>query len=84
MSASIRRGLYLLRFTPESLPKYATSSLRCTSCHQNDGLKATSAPLTGSHARCNDSADAKSLTAVKMSSADRFVRDDRRGGRELK
>lgn len=51
MGASIRRGLYLLRFTPESLPKYATSSLRCTSCHENDGLKSTSAPLTGSHAR---------------------------------
>ena len=49
--ASIKRGLYLLRFTPESLPKYATSSLRCTSCHQNDGLKASAAPLTGSHAR---------------------------------
>lgn len=51
LGASIRRGLYLLRFTPESLPAYATSSLRCTSCHQLDGLKATSAPLTGSHAR---------------------------------
>jgi len=51
LGASIRRGLYLLRFTPESLPRYATSSLRCTSCHQNDGLKATAAPLTGAHAR---------------------------------
>ena len=51
LGASIRRGLYLLRFTPESLPQFATSSLRCTSCHQNDGLKATSAPLTGSQAR---------------------------------
>jgi thiosulfate dehydrogenase len=51
LGASIRRGLYLLRFTPESLPAYATSSLRCTSCHQNDGTKATSAPLTGAHAR---------------------------------
>ena len=51
LGASIRRGLYLLRFTPESLPQYAISSLRCTSCHQNDGLKASSAPLTGSHAR---------------------------------
>ncbi len=51
MGASIRRGLYLLRFTPESLPAYATSSLRCTSCHQQDGLKATAAPLTGGHAR---------------------------------
>lgn len=51
LGASIKRGLYLLRFTPESLPKYATSSLRCTSCHQNDGLKKSAAPLTGSHAR---------------------------------
>jgi thiosulfate dehydrogenase len=51
LGASIKRGLYLLRFTPESLPAYATSALRCTSCHQNDGLKATAAPLTGSHAR---------------------------------
>jgi len=49
--ASVRRGLYLLRFTPESLPRYATSALRCTSCHQNDGLKLTGAPLTGAHAR---------------------------------
>ena len=51
MGASVRRGLYLLRFTPESLPQFALSSLRCTSCHQNDGTKATSVPLTGSHAR---------------------------------
>jgi len=51
LGASIKRGLYLLRFTPESLPNYASSSLRCTSCHQNDGLKASAAPLTGSHAR---------------------------------
>lgn len=51
LGASIRRGLALLRFTPESLPNYALSSLRCTSCHQQDGRKLTSAPLTGSHAR---------------------------------
>ncbi len=51
LGAAIKRGLYLLRFTPESLPKYATSALRCTSCHQNDGLKPTAAPLTGAHAR---------------------------------
>ncbi|MFN9975634.1 MAG: c-type cytochrome, partial [Phycisphaerae bacterium] len=47
----IKRGLYLLRFTPESLPAYATSNLRCTSCHQDDGLDPKAAPLTGSHAR---------------------------------
>lgn len=51
MGASVRRGLYLLRFTPESLPQFATSGLRCTSCHQDDGLKLTAGPLTGSHAR---------------------------------
>ena len=51
MGASVRRGLYLMRFTPESLPQFATSGLRCTSCHQDDGLKLTAAPLTGSHAR---------------------------------
>jgi thiosulfate dehydrogenase len=51
LGASIRHGLYLLRFTPESLPAYATSSLHCTSCHEDDGLKISSAPLTGSHAR---------------------------------
>lgn len=51
MGASVRRGLYLLRFTPESLPQFATSAMRCTSCHQDDGLKLTAGPLTGSHAR---------------------------------
>ncbi len=51
MGASIRRGLMLLRHTPDSLPAYATSNLTCVSCHQNDGLKLTSGPLTGSHAR---------------------------------
>ena len=51
LGAAIRRGLALLRFTPESLPAYATSGLRCTSCHQNDGLTPTAAPLTGAHAR---------------------------------
>jgi thiosulfate dehydrogenase len=51
LGASISRGLALLRFTPESLPRFATSALRCTSCHQDDGRKATAAPLTGAHAR---------------------------------
>ena len=51
LGKSIRRGLYLVRFTPESLPAFATSALRCTSCHQDDGLKASAAPLTGSQAR---------------------------------
>ncbi|MGH7655775.1 MAG: c-type cytochrome [Gemmatimonadaceae bacterium] len=51
LGAAIRRGLALIRFTPESLPKYVKSNMRCVSCHENDGTKATAAPLTGSHAR---------------------------------
>ena len=51
LGASIRRGLAILRNTPDSLPAYATSGLNCTSCHQSDGLKLSAAPLTGSHSR---------------------------------
>lgn len=51
LGASVRRGLYLLRFTPESLPQYATSGLRCTSCHQDDGIKLSAGSLSGAHAR---------------------------------
>jgi thiosulfate dehydrogenase len=51
MGAAIRRGLALLRFTPESLPNFVASNMRCTSCHENDGTKATAASLTGVHAR---------------------------------
>lgn len=48
---SIRRGLYLLRHTRDCLPAYAPSSLNCTSCHLEDGLRVEAAPLTGSFAR---------------------------------
>jgi thiosulfate dehydrogenase len=51
MGASIRRGLALLRHTRDSLPAYATSSLNCTSCHLEDGLRIEAAPLTGAAAR---------------------------------
>ena len=51
LGASIRRGLYLIRFTNESLPQNVPSNLRCVSCHLNDGTKVEAAPLTGSHAR---------------------------------
>lgn len=50
MGAAIRRGLALIRATPESLPAFAPS-MRCVSCHQNDGRKATAAPLYGSFVR---------------------------------
>jgi thiosulfate dehydrogenase len=48
---SIRRGLHLLRHTRDSLPGFATSSLNCTSCHLEDGLRVEAAPLTGAFAR---------------------------------
>jgi thiosulfate dehydrogenase len=51
LGASIRRGLSFLRSTPESLPRYATSNLKCVSCHQLDGRKGSAAPLAGAHAR---------------------------------
>ncbi len=50
LGASIRRGLYLMRHTPDSLPDYARSGLTCVSCHQEDGRKLSAAPLLGSHA----------------------------------
>ena len=51
LGASVRRGLALLRHTKDSLPGYATSSLNCTSCHLEDGLRLEAAPLTGAAAR---------------------------------
>jgi len=51
MGASIRRGLYLLRHTPDSLPEYAKANLRCVSCHLNDGTRPEASPLSGAHAR---------------------------------
>ena len=50
LGASVRRGLALLRHTKDSLPRYATSSLNCTSCHLEDGLRIEAAPLTGLYA----------------------------------
>ncbi|MFL5522162.1 MAG: c-type cytochrome [Gemmatimonadales bacterium] len=51
LGASVSRGLALLRHTKDSLPTYATSSLNCTSCHLEDGLRLEAAPLTGAAAR---------------------------------
>jgi thiosulfate dehydrogenase len=51
LGASVRRGLALLQHTKDSLPEYATSSLNCTSCHLEDGLRLEAAPLTGAAAR---------------------------------
>lgn len=51
LGAAVKRGLALLRHTKDSLPAYATSSLNCTSCHLEDGLRIEAAPLTGAAAR---------------------------------
>ena len=48
---SVRRGLNLLRHTRDRLPGFVSSSLNCTSCHLQDGLRVEAAPLTGSFAR---------------------------------
>ena len=39
LGASIRRGLALIEHTPDSLPAYAGSNLRCTSCHLDRGMR---------------------------------------------
>ncbi len=51
LGAAIRRGYALMNATRDSLPRYVTSSLRCTSCHLDAGLRETAAPLTGAYAR---------------------------------
>jgi thiosulfate dehydrogenase len=50
LGVSIRRGLALIEHTPDSLPGYVGSNLRCTSCHLDRGLRDNAAPLTGSYA----------------------------------
>src|SRR5687768_17430201 len=51
MGVSIRRGRALLAFTNDSLPEYAPSSLKCTSCHLDNATKAGAIPLYGSYGR---------------------------------
>jgi thiosulfate dehydrogenase len=51
LGASVRRGLALLDGTADSLPEYAPSNLRCTSCHLDRGLRPDAAPLAGVLAR---------------------------------
>lgn len=51
MGVSIRRGRALLAFTPDSMPEYAPSALKCTSCHLDNGRKLGAIPLYGTYAR---------------------------------
>jgi thiosulfate dehydrogenase len=51
MGASIRRGHALLAQTPESLPQYALSGLRCFSCHLDEGARQNGLLLLGVYSR---------------------------------
>src|SRR3954470_4468577 len=51
LTASIRRGRAILAATHDSMPAYAPSALRCTSCHLDNGRKLGAVPLYGTYAR---------------------------------
>ena len=51
LTASIRRGRAILAATHDSMPSYAPSALKCTSCHLDNGRKLGAVPLYGSYAR---------------------------------
>jgi thiosulfate dehydrogenase len=51
LGVSIRRGRALLLATPESLPGFAPSALRCTSCHLNEGRQLGAVSLYGTYGR---------------------------------
>jgi thiosulfate dehydrogenase len=48
---AIRRGHALLANTRDSLPSHVGSSLRCFSCHLDEGRRANALPLIGSYTR---------------------------------
>ena len=51
LGLSVRRGRALLAATHDSLPSHAVSSLRCFSCHLDEGRRASGLPLLGAYAR---------------------------------
>jgi thiosulfate dehydrogenase len=51
MGVSVRRGRALLAATRDSLPSHVRSSLRCFSCHLDEGRRASGLPLLGSYTR---------------------------------
>lgn len=51
LGASIRRGLALVTHTTDSLPRYASGSLQCASCHIDAGRRRDAAGLLGVAAR---------------------------------
>jgi thiosulfate dehydrogenase len=51
LGASIRRGLALITATHDSLSRFVGSNLNCTSCHLDEGRRATASPFGGVYAR---------------------------------
>jgi thiosulfate dehydrogenase len=51
LAVSIRRGRAILAATHDSMPEYAPSALKCTSCHLDNGRKLGAVPLYGTYAR---------------------------------
>jgi thiosulfate dehydrogenase len=51
LGVSIRRGHAILTATHDSMPAYAPSALRCTSCHLNNGRQPGAVPLYGTYGR---------------------------------
>ena len=51
LGASVRRGRALLAATHDSLPSHAGSSLRCFSCHLDEGHRAGGLSLVGAYTR---------------------------------
>ena len=51
LGASVLRGRAILMATADSLPHNVGNSLRCTSCHLDEGRRANSMPWTGVYAR---------------------------------
>ena len=51
VGVSVRRGRALLAHTGDSLPGFVGSSLRCTSCHLNDGTTPNASPWIGVYSR---------------------------------
>jgi len=51
LGLSVRRGRALLAATHDSLPLHAVSSLRCFSCHLDEGRRAAGLPLLGAYTR---------------------------------
>src|ERR1043166_3471004 len=51
LGRAVRRGHALIAHPHDSLPAFAPSNLNCTSCHLEDGTRASAIPLTAAFAR---------------------------------